>query len=169
MQQFGDFVANNLILFALLVGIIVLLLRTWITPSGMTRVTPMQAVSLFNKGDALVLDVRTQQEYDEGHVLDALNIPMGYLESRINEIQNYKSQPVILVCQSGNRSMQAAHQLKKQGFTDLNNLEGGMLAWKNANLPIITKATKSKSGKGKKSNKKQSDIDQNRENGSQQA
>jgi rhodanese-related sulfurtransferase len=168
MQQFSDFVANNLILFGLLIGILVMLLRTWITPAGMTRLSPMQAVGVFNKGDALVLDVRTQQEFEEGHVLDAVNIPLGFLDARTSEIQNYKSLPVILVCQSGNRSAQAAAVLKKQGFTNLNNMEGGMLAWKNANLPVTTKATKLKSGKGLKTAKKQADADQEVENSTHQ-
>jgi glutaredoxin 3 len=71
--------------------------------------------------------------------MNALHIPLGVLENRIAELQAYKTSPMVMVCRSGARSGQAASKLKKQGFTEVHNLAGGMLAWERANLPVTTK------------------------------
>lgn len=119
-----------------------------------------------NNENAFVLDVRTQEEFAKGHINTATNIPLGLVDARISDIQNKKSQPVILVCQSGNRSMQAARALKKHGFEIIYNLTGGMGSWQQANLPVNSgaksssskeKSSSKKSGKKKQSNK-QSNI-----------
>ena len=103
MQQLIDFAANNIILVAAFFIILFLLLRTYISPSGAKNVTASEAVRLMNNENALVLDVRTQDEYQKSHIVNSVSIPLGLLSSRISEIQNRKSDPVILVCQSGNR------------------------------------------------------------------
>ena len=152
MGQLGEFVSNNLFLFGALIVILMLLIRTFITPSGITRLSVMEAVKKMNQDDSLMLDVRSESEFADGHILNATNIPVALLSSRINEIKEHASHPVVLVCQSGNRSIQAASTLKKQGFTELYNLEGGMMAWKNANLPV-NKPASSKTTKNKKNKK----------------
>ena len=157
MQQLIDFATNNIILVSAFFVLLILLLRTYITPGGANAVTAMQAVRLINHNDALVLDVRTQDEYQKSHILNSVNIPLGLLDSRISEIQDRKTQPVILVCQSGNRSQQAARTLKKHEFIQLHNLSGGMLSWEQANLPIESGA-KGKSGKTPKAQKKTKEI-----------
>jgi len=136
MQQFIDFASNNIVLFAALIVILLLLGRSWLIPRNATSLSPMDAVRTANHDDALVLDLRSENEYQDGHIINSVNIPLGFLESRISEIQKYKSSPVILVCQSGNRSLQAASTLKKQAFENLYNMSGGIMAWKNANLPL---------------------------------
>lgn len=113
----------------------------------------MEAVRLMNKENAFVLDVRTQDEFSQGHISDAINIPLGLVDTRISDIHDKKSLPIILVCQSGNRSMQAARLLKKHGFANIYNLTGGMASWRQANLPVSSGA-KSKSGKDKGSSSK---------------
>jgi len=136
MQQLTDFASNNIVLFAALIVILLLLARTWIMPRNAKPLSPMDAVRTASHDDALVLDLRSENEYQGGHIINSVNIPLGFLESRISEIQKYKSSPVILVCQSGNRSLQAANTLKKQAFENIYNMSGGILAWKNANLPL---------------------------------
>ena len=157
IQQLTDFAANNIILVAAFFILLFLLLRTYISPSGAKNVTAMEAVRLMNHDNALVLDVRTQEEYQKSHIANSVSIPLGLLSAKISEILNNKSDPVILVCQSGNRSMQAARTLKKNAFDNLYNLSGGMLSWEQANLPIESGA-KSKSGNEKKAQKKTRNI-----------
>ena len=157
MQQLIDFAANNIILVAAFFIILFLLLRTYISPSGAKNVTASEAVRLMNNESALVLDVRTLEEYQKSHIVNSVSIPLGLLSSRISEIQNRKSDPVIIVCQSGNRSMQAARTLKNNAFEKLYNLSGGMLSWGQANLPTES-GTKSKSAKPKKQQKKTRNI-----------
>lgn len=89
------------------------------------------------KQGALLLDVREQDEYAAVHAPDSTLIPLGQLPSRLAEIQKYKNKPVAVVCRSGRRSAQAVELLRKAGFTQAVNVEGGMSAWESAGLPVI--------------------------------
>jgi rhodanese-related sulfurtransferase len=91
---------------------------------------------LINHEDALVIDVREQSEYVDGHVPESRNIPLSQLESRIGEIEKFKESPLILVCRSGARSSSACSRLVKLGFTKVNNLDGGVGDWAHAGLPL---------------------------------
>ncbi len=142
MQEFGNFVSGNWELFLALTIILFLLARTWFGPSAVVMVLVNEAVQLINHKNALVVDVRTEKEYKEGHVMNALHIPLGMLDDRIQELQAYKNHAVVMVCRSGARSAQAATKLKKQGFVDVHNIGGGMLAWERVKLPTTTKVGK---------------------------
>ena len=87
---------------------------------------------------ALLLDVREPQEYAQGHAPGSLLIPLGQLDQRLAEISQYKDKPVALICRSGNRSAYAQKLLAKAGFTETSNVEGGMIAWQKAGLPVIS-------------------------------
>ena len=141
-MQLGNFIVNNWPLFVALVIILFLLARTWVGPGAIKSIRPVEAVQLINHQDAVVVDVRTDKEFEEGHIMNALHIPLGVLNNRIPELQEYKSNPMILACRSGARSAQAVTTLKKQGFENVNNLSGGMLAWSSANLPVTAQPTK---------------------------
>ena len=139
MQQLGTFIVAHWELFAALVVILFLLARTWLGPGAVSLLMPSEAIQLINHKDALVVDVRTDKEYQQGHVMNALHIPLGVLDNRIGELQAYKTGSIVMVCRSGARSGQAASKLKKLGFADVHNLGGGMMAWERANLPVTTK------------------------------
>ena len=99
-------------------------------------VSTLQATLLINQQNALVLDVRDATEYENGHLLNARNIPLGELEPRAGELQKHKEKPVIVVCDDGNRSGKAATALRKQGFEQVFTLSGGIRAWRQAGLPL---------------------------------
>ena len=139
MEQMSNFIVGHWELFGALAVILFLLARTWFGPGAVNLLMPTEAIQLINHKDALVVDVRTDKEYQQGHVMNALHIPLGMLENRIAELQAYKASAIVMVCRSGARSGQAASKLKKQGFVDVHNLGGGMLAWERANLPVTTK------------------------------
>lgn len=94
------------------------------------------ALQLINHKNAVVLDVREESEYQLGHVLNSLLIPLGKLDERIGELEKYKEQPIVVVCRTGNRSGMACATLGKRGFTQAYNLAGGIVAWQKANLPL---------------------------------
>ncbi len=142
MQDLNHFVSGNWELFVALVIILVLLVRTWFGPGAVAMVLPTEMIQLINHKNALVIDVRTDKEYQQGHVMNALHIPLGVLGDRVQELQAYKNTPVVVVCRSGARSGQAAMKLKKQGFTDAHNMAGGMLSWERAKLPMTTEVGK---------------------------
>ena len=81
------------------------------------------------KKGALLLDVRTAQEFAAGHVEGATNVPVQELEGRLATLPAKKDQPIVVYCQSGHRSSRAAEILKKAGYTSVNDL-GAMSNWK---------------------------------------
>jgi rhodanese-related sulfurtransferase len=104
--------------------------------TGGPSVNPAQATHLINREDALVLDVREPGEYGAGHILGARNAPLSRLDSGAEIAGKRKDRPVILYCESGNRSAKAAAALKAQGYTRVLNLSGGIGAWQQAGLPV---------------------------------
>jgi len=89
---------------------------------------------LYDSGEIAVIDVREAWEYEAGHIPGAALIPLGELEERIDEVP--RDVPVVLVCRSDNRSGQALSLLRRQGFDNLSNMMGGMLAWEAAGYAI---------------------------------
>ncbi len=86
-----------------------------------------------NSGDHLLLDVRTPQEFNSGHIPGAENIAVQELASRLSEVP--QGQPVVIYCRSGNRSAQASQILYSAGYGDVYDL-GGIIDWQAAGLPI---------------------------------
>lgn len=104
--------------------------------AGGASVNTLEATQLINRNDALVLDVRNADEFRNGHILNAKNIPLAQLEARASDIIRYKEKPVIVACETGNRSSGAAALLRKHGFAQVFNLSGGVAAWQQAGLPV---------------------------------
>lgn len=100
---------------------------------GFDNVTPQQAQAKQRTG-ALVLDVREPSEWREGHIPGATLMPLGTLSARLFELDRNKE--IVVVCRSGNRSAMATRMLKSQGFGQVRNLDGGMVAWMRARLPV---------------------------------
>lgn len=99
-------------------------------------ITPQQYTAVYVDGGAAhqLVDVRTAEEFAAGHLLDAVNIPLQDLPSRLAEIATDK--PVVLYCRSGNRSGQAARLLAGEGYAQVLDL-GGIIAWEAAGLPVV--------------------------------
>lgn len=87
--------------------------------------------------DPQIVDVRTPEEYKKGHVKDALNVDWNSEEFDNMVKALDKNQPVYVYCLSGGRSAKAAERLKETGFTEIYELEGGMMAWNNAEKPTV--------------------------------
>ena len=104
------------------------------------EVDTLVAVQLINYKDALVLDVREGSEYDGGHVPNSKHIPADKLADRIQELEKFKSKPIVLIHRSGmNTTGKAGSILGKHGFAHVHNLAGGIDTWQKANLPIVKK------------------------------
>lgn len=98
--------------------------------------TPEGAVQLINREKAVVIDVCEVNEFAAGHVGGAKNIPLGQLEQKLPSTVKNKALPVILVCQSGARSGRAVAIAKQLGYEQAQSLNGGLGAWRKANLPV---------------------------------
>lgn len=141
MGQYLEFAGNHPLLVAALIAVIVMLIMNEFKRKllGFNEVSLNDAVRLINQDDALVLDVREDSEFRDGHIINAVNIPLGLLEGRLNEIEQYKEKPVVVCCRSGQRAAKAGAVLRRQGFTSIHKLNGGMMAWVDANMPVSRK------------------------------
>ncbi len=98
------------------------------------QITAAEAKALWEKGEALILDVRGRDEYLAGHIPGALNIHAGRIRQNLDRIP--KDRPVILHCQGGDRSSTAISALLEAGFRNVINLTGGFKAWRQAGFPV---------------------------------
>ncbi len=146
MSQLGEFVVNHWDLFLALIIILAMLISQPLSRRlrGFHDVDPQEAVGLMNREDAVLVDVREDKEYREGHVVDSIHVPLSGLDKNLSRLENLRQKPVILGCHSGHRSSKAAGVLRKHGFERVYNLKGGMLAWENAGLPLSKGKTKKK-------------------------
>lgn len=100
------------------------------------KASPLQATQLMNQGKSLILDVRSSEEFAQGHVREAKNIALADLSTRLGELNKFKAQAVIVVCGNGNLSARATTILQAAGFERAVRLDGGLAAWQAAGLPI---------------------------------
>lgn len=105
-----------------------------------TDIDVITANNMINNGsypNLIVLDVRTQSEYNKGHLENAFLIPLEELESRIDELSQFKDTEIVVYCHIGHRSSEASRILDAQNFTKVYNVLNGITAWETANYPII--------------------------------
>jgi molybdopterin/thiamine biosynthesis adenylyltransferase/rhodanese-related sulfurtransferase len=108
--------------------------------SEISEVDASQARELIDSGGPLVLDVREQNEWDEGHIPGAVHVPRGNLESRVERAAPDHSRPVLVYCSVGNRSAFAAKTLAELGYEDVVSLSGGFTDWKRNGFPVQLQA-----------------------------
>lgn len=84
----------------------------------------------------LILDVRTQEEFDEKHLANALHIPVQVLEKNIDKLQAYKGQKLLVYCRSGNRSVKASRILEQSAFVPI-NIKGGIQQLSRHDAPMV--------------------------------
>jgi len=138
MPQLLEFVVNHWMLFAALVLILSLLAHNLLF-AGKGSLDALQATQLINRDNAVVVDVRPTADFSQGHIINAINIPMNGFKNQIASMQKHKDRPIVVTCRSGSQSSTACQQLRKAGFPAVYNLRGGILAWQNASLPLTRK------------------------------
>ena len=104
--------------------LIICLLITWCGVKYQT-IDSNKAMDIINSEGAIIIDVREKDEYDGGHIANAVNIPL----SEINGINYDKETNIIVYCATGIRSSEAAKELKDMGYSKIYNLDGGLLNW----------------------------------------
>ena len=134
-ERLIEFSTNHLALviafFALLVLLVGGELRRRI--SGVAELTPAEATRIMNSKSAVTVDIRTGKEYAGGHIAGALHLPSVQDTSGL---EKYRDRPLIVYCDNGNHSTGVCHKLRKQGFAEVYNLKGGLLAWRKSELPL---------------------------------
>ena len=136
VAQIFEFIGNHYIL----VSVFVFLLVAFIINEGKqggAAITPGNLVKLVNREGAVIIDIRDNKEFGNGHIAGAMNLPFSALDSRIGELTPYKEKPIVLVCKMGQHAGSIGRKLKAQGFEDVRRLSGGMAEWGANSLPVV--------------------------------
>jgi len=138
VERLPEFITNHLILATLFIAILSMLIWNIFgtAMAGVSQLNPMEVTRLMNQEKAILIDVRTADDYASGHILNAINIPGGELENRKKELEKHKKNPVVLYCSHGNDSVKAGRILKYAGYENIFALKAGLESWRSANLPI---------------------------------
>lgn len=106
------------------------------TSATYQEVSAEQATQIIQNISPVILDVRTEGEYRDGHLADSILIPVQVLQKRIGELDQYQERPVFVYCRSGNRSTVAARMLIAKGFKRVINLRDGVIGWSQAGYSL---------------------------------
>lgn len=144
MERIPEFVANHPFMFAALAATIVMIvvaeyqrMRRVATP-----ISPSRATRLSNSEDAVFIDTRAKKDYDQGHLPGARHVPAREVEQYVKQLEKLRARPLILYDEGGMDAERAAKALAKHGFEQLYALQGGLPAWRKAELPLESRARK---------------------------
>lgn len=139
MERLFEFAGNHPFLVSLFFALLILLILNLATSmaGGLERLVPSDLTRLINREHAMVVDVRNEDEFKSGHILNAINIPEPDLEDRKKELEKARKKPIVLYCQNGTVAPRALKRLKGQGFEKLYCLSGGLTSWQSAGLPVV--------------------------------
>ena len=152
MDRIVEFTGNHLLLVLALVAsfLLVLLVEIRRKASGVLSIGPSDAVALMNK-DALVLDLRSVEAFNRGHIVNARNVPHEELDAKLGKLGNLEGKTVVAVCDAGINSAKAAQKLRQAGVVNAYGLKGGMNGWTQDGMPVVTGKKTAASGKPRKS------------------
>jgi rhodanese-related sulfurtransferase len=141
LTQISEFAVNHLYLVAAFVVLLALVVfnEVKIATQRFASLTPANAVQLMNNEDVVVLDVREASETAAGKIAKAVQIPVSAVKTRIAELDKHKGKTLLVYCKTGARSAAACKELSQNGFDKIYSLNGGLLAWQEAHLPISKK------------------------------
>lgn len=146
METYLEFAGNHVLLVSALMFSFFLLVFMELRrkAAGVTSLEPHEVVKLVN-ADAVVVDLRNADAFARGHIVNAKNIPLDELQAGSDKLERLKTGPIIAVCDSGTTSTRAVATLRKAGVESVYDLRGGISAWTQANMPLVSaKKTKSK-------------------------
>jgi len=137
MEKIPEFITNHLFLVSLFVAISSLLFwNIFFSAMGSSQIVPAEVTRLINHEHAEVLDIRSAEDFANGHIINAVNIDVASLGDREKELNKYKDKTVVICCAQGQESIRVTRSLKIKGFDKLYSIKGGINAWQNANLPL---------------------------------
>lgn len=138
LQEIMQFISQHPVLslaWVLLFGAVVF--TSFKNSSKVKEVTRGEATRLINKEDAVVVDIRTREDYRKGHIANSINlIPSDIKNGNLGELEKHKTQPIIVVCAMGTTSRASADILSKAGFERVFTLKEGISGWSGENLPL---------------------------------
>ena len=135
MNTFFLFISQNFIAVTLLLLSLIALI-VYEGRKGGKKLSPGEATRKINKENALVVDLRSSQEFSSGHIAGSINVQEDKLEQHLITKRHSKKTPVVLVCKTGAASKKSGISLIKAGYLDINVVSGGMMTWEGNGMPL---------------------------------
>tara|TARA_B100001173_G_scaffold291462_1_gene282873 strand:- start:455 stop:871 length:417 start_codon:yes stop_codon:yes gene_type:complete len=136
MEKFLIFIGENFMAVLLLVSLIAILFF-YERKKGGTKVDASELTRLINKEEPYVFDLRSSSEFDSGTISGAINIQVSDLVKGNAQFKAKEEDKIILICKTGSNSNTAASNLKKEGYTNVSVLSGGMMGWVQGGMPLV--------------------------------
>jgi rhodanese-related sulfurtransferase len=115
---------------------IVLLIRSSAKKGG-KKITSQDLINLTNQDKVELIDLRSNSDFNDGHITGSKNIPYINLDDRAHEIKKYDNISLVLICETGSQSANAGEKLQNLGYKDTLILSGGINNWRLDNLPLV--------------------------------
>ncbi|PLZ03443.1 sulfurtransferase [Burkholderia sp. WAC0059] len=135
MTFFSNYINLVLIAIALISG--GMLLWPTLRRGGSAGLSAAEATQIINRRNAVVVDLRPAAEFANGHLPSARQIEFAELQAKVAQLAKNRSNPVLLVCQTGQQSRKARRVVKEAGYEEVHVLEGGLNAWQQAGMPVV--------------------------------
>jgi rhodanese-related sulfurtransferase len=137
MQEITTFISHHplLSLGTVVVFLFLIFIELLRAKRNVTHINPVRVTQLINHQNAAVLDLRTNEAYKQGHIIDAYSLSAKDVQAG-KKLDKFKNRPIIIVCNANNEAQKIATLLLKQGYNAY-SLAGGMRAWLDAQMPLV--------------------------------
>ena len=141
MEQFLDFLLRHWMLTGTFVILLAWLFQTGTgsVVQGIKTLSVSDAISKVNHDKGIFIDVRPEEKYQSGYIVNSVNIPLASLSDKPKKLPRTKSKPIIVVCQIGQSAIKGAKLLEEAGYENVFVLRGGIKDWQFAEMPLVTK------------------------------
>lgn len=138
MQDLITFITNHpyLNLAAVAVLLLIMFVELLRAKRNVFNINPTQATQLINHDNAVVIDIRQQEAYRQGHIIGSQLIISQEIRQNLKKLEKFKNRPIIVVSNMSSESQKIAALLLKQGYNAY-SLNGGMRAWSDAQMPLV--------------------------------
>ncbi len=140
MQEYIDFMQNNMLLSMAWIGIVIALIMNFFksATAAYKEVSPAELTQFINRDEGVVVDIRARDEFKKGHITGSVNIsPSDIKSGTISTLEKHKANPITVVCKTGATAVESANLLAKAGFEKVFLLKGGLVSWSDAKMPLI--------------------------------
>lgn len=138
MERVIEFALNNLLLTASFIIVVTAIIVNEVMTfrRGRFAIDTSDATRLFNRDQAVFVDIRNENAFQKSHLPGAINIPIEHIDKRKDKLKRFSEQTIVAYCDTGSSSLKAVKALQAQGWEKVHQLRGGITAWKEAGLPI---------------------------------
>ena len=137
MERVIEFSLNHPLLIGALFAVLAAIIANEIINfrRGRFAVNATEATQLYNRDAAVFVDIRNENAFQKSHLPGAINIPLEHIDKHQDRLKRFTDRSIIVYCDTGQRTLKAVQALQAQGWSDVQQLRGGLNGWRDASLP----------------------------------